>query len=254
MTDISFSSLKDIYRMSDDDAWELFCELKYTEKGFEGVAKCPWCGDRCPYYRPSRGNFKCLECSKDYTLTSGTILSGSRLKKQDIIASAFLFCSGAKGISSIQAGKTLGTTQKAIFILFHKFREAIGEEVQSFTKLKDTIDKSAIIQGDETRAWNSLEKLYTVMRIKHSFAFSSNSASTNNAESFFSRMRKCHSGTHHKIDGENLLAYANEMAWKSDFHECSVEELTKSLLSLCLNASKSKKWSGYWQKSKPRHF
>ena len=41
-------------------------------------------------------------------------------------------------------------------------------------------------------------------------------ACTNNAESFFSRMRRAEIGTHHSIAGPYLSAYASEMAWRED--------------------------------------
>ena len=39
---------------------------------------------------------------------------------------------------------------------------------------------------------------------------------TNQAESYFSRLRRAEIGTHHHIAGPYLHAYAGEMSWRED--------------------------------------
>jgi hypothetical protein len=39
-------------------------------------------------------------------------------------------------------------------------------------------------------------------------------ASVNQAESFFSRLRRAEYGVHHRISGQYLYQYANEVAWR----------------------------------------
>lgn len=109
------------------------------------------------------------------------------------------------------------------------------KESDALECIKETVSHDAIIQADESRAWDSLLKLYEMMRIKHDYAFSANMACTNNAESFFSQMRKAQNGTFHKIGGDNLQEYACEVAWKRDHTELTQIEKTKKILELCLN-------------------
>ena len=49
-------------------------------------------------------------------------------------------------------------------------------------------------------------------RIYHSVAFMDEDVWTNQAESYFSRLRRAEIGTHHHVSGPCLCAYANEMA------------------------------------------
>lgn len=58
--------------------------------------------------------------------------------------------------------------------------------------------------------------LYVTKRISHSVANSNDGASTIQAESFFSRVRRAEIGIHHKIAGPYLAAYAAEMDWRED--------------------------------------
>ena len=52
-------------------------------------------------------------------------------------------------------------------------------------------------------------------RVNHSVEFvSEDGACTNQAESYFARLRRSEFGIHHRISGHLLQAYANEMAWR----------------------------------------
>ena len=53
---------------------------------------------------------------------------------------------------------------------------------------------------------------YDVKRINHSVAFSLGGACTNQAESYFARLRRVEMGQHHHISGKYPAAYAVEMA------------------------------------------
>jgi hypothetical protein len=61
-----------------------------------------------------------------------------------------------------------------------------------------------------------LHARYEMRRINHSVAFSKDGACTNQAESYFSRLRRAEIGQHHHVSGKYLAAYAVEMAWRED--------------------------------------
>jgi hypothetical protein len=50
-------------------------------------------------------------------------------------------------------------------------------------------------------SWDALHARYDVRRINHTLAFSDEGACTNQAESFFSRLRRAEWGQHHHISG-----------------------------------------------------
>ena len=57
----------------------------------------------------------------------------------------------------------------------------------------------------------------TMKRINHQLAYSAlDGACTNDAEEFFSRMRRAEIGHHHHIAGAYLVRYAQESAWRED--------------------------------------
>jgi ISXO2-like transposase domain len=51
-------------------------------------------------------------------------------------------------------------------------------------------------------------------RIDHSQAYSFDGACTNQAEEYFSRLRRAEIGIHHHIAGAYLLRYAQESSWR----------------------------------------
>jgi hypothetical protein len=54
-------------------------------------------------------------------------------------------------------------------------------------------------------------------RVNHSAEYvSDDGANVNQAESWFSRLRRAEYGIHHRISGGYLYQYANEMAWRED--------------------------------------
>jgi hypothetical protein len=69
--------------------------------------------------------------------------------------------------------------------------------------------------ADEASSWDGLHAHYDARRIKHSIAFHDEGVDTNQAESFFSRLRRAEIGQHHCIS-RHLHAYAGEMAWRED--------------------------------------
>jgi hypothetical protein len=70
------------------------------------------------------------------------------------------------------------------------------------------------VYADEAPHWDQLHARFDTKRINHGFAFSGEDACTNQAESYFSRLRRAEYGQHHHISGLYLKFYAGEMAWR----------------------------------------
>ena len=87
-----------------------------------------------------------------------------------------------------------------------------GKESDAIPAIRDRIALGSIIHADESRGWDALHAHYDMRRINHSVAFSKDGACTNQAESYFSRLRRAEIGTHHHVTGRYLNRYASEMA------------------------------------------
>jgi len=115
--------------------------------------------------------------------------------------------------------------------------------------LRDRIAPGSTVYADEASHWDELHARYLTKRINHSKAYSDNDACTNQAESFFSRLRRAEIGIHHKIAGPYLAAYAAEMDWREDNRRVSNGEQYLLATNAAAKHPVSAQWKGYWQRS-----
>jgi hypothetical protein len=73
-------------------------------------------------------------------------------------------------------------------------------------------------------------------------------ACTNQAESYFSRIRRAELGHHHHISGPYLLRYAQESAWREDARRVDNGTQVRRVTQLALNSKPSVDFSGYYQR------
>jgi len=85
-------------------------------------------------------------------------------------------------------------------------------------------------------------------RINHQEAYSDGEACTNQAESYFSRLRRAEAGHHHHVSGPYLLRYAQESAWREDARRVTNGEQVRRVTQLALTRGPSVDFSGYWQR------
>ena len=136
-------------------------------------------------------------------------------------------------------------------------REREGESVTAVHKSEahgvisviDTVKRSAVIHADEAGHWDDLHAYYDTRRINHTRRYSDGYACTNQAESFFSRMRRMEVGTHHRIAGKYLHAYAGEASWREDNRRESNGRQTAMVGRAAMVSKVSRQWKGYWQRA-----
>lgn len=125
---------------------------------------------------------------------------------------------------------------------------------KSESEAHDTILKhvalGSTVHADEATAWDLLHSRYLTKRVNHSQAYSHDGACTNQAESFFSRLRRAEIGVHHHISGRYLSAYANEMAWRENNRSVSNGEQYLLATNAALTHPVSRQWKGYWQRGR----
>ena len=113
---------------------------------------------------------------------------------------------------------------------------------------RENIAAGSMVHADEASHWDKLAANFPIKRVNHKRAYSENGANTNQAESFFSRLRRAEVGTHHHVAGRHLGAYASEMAWREDNRRQSNGAQFTMIVSAAAVAPKSAAWCGYWQR------
>lgn len=303
-------SLAKVARLSDEEAYDTFKQLRWCDTGGEPV--CPRCGCLAHYRIETRKLWKCKGCEHQFSVTSGTIFASRKLPIRTYLLAIAIFANGAKGHSALQLSRDLDVQYKTAFVLSHKLREAIaaddatrtvsgtvevdgayfGGYVKPANRKADRVDRrllqnqtgkrrvvvamrerggrtlpfvfrsedaavptiaarvapGSVLHADEATGWDRLHSRFLTKRINHSEAYSDGEACTNQAESFFSRIRRAEIGIHHRIAGPYLSAYASEMAWREDHRRVSNGVQYLAITSAALAHPVSRQWKGYWQR------
>lgn len=122
-------------------------------------------------------------------------------------------------------------------------------EAESVRAIAERVAPGAKIYADEATVWDQLHAIFDTKRINHSIAFSDDGVCTNQAESYFSRLRRSELGVHHHFSPQYLHQYAGEMAWREDHRRVSNGEQYATVSKLALAHPVSRNWKGYWQRS-----
>lgn len=120
--------------MTDAQAETTFRNLRWPET--QGEPVCPACGSVETWdCRRSIGcpRFRCTACRKSFSITSGTLFASRKLPLRGYLAAIAIFCNEVKGKSMLALSRDLGTSYKAAFVLAHKLREAMAEELKGRT-------------------------------------------------------------------------------------------------------------------------
>jgi transposase-like protein len=124
----------------------------------------------------------------------------------------------------------------------------VKSEAASVPLIEKRVETGTTVYADDNSAWDVLNAYYPTKRINHSERYAEGETSTNQAESFFSRLRRAEIGTHHRIAGPNLDAYAGEMGWRENHRRESNGAQYLRVVSGSLAHPVSRKWKGYWQR------
>jgi transposase-like protein len=127
-------TLASVFRMTDGEAETAFRRVRWPES--EGEPVCPKCGTLDAYEcrRPNGANrFRCSACRADFSITSGTLFASHKLPLRGYLAAIAIFCNEVKGKSAVALSRDLGLAYKAAFVLLHKLREAMAEELRGRT-------------------------------------------------------------------------------------------------------------------------
>ena len=126
----------------------------------------------------------------------------------------------------------------------------VPRESAAVPLIRRHVASGTIIHADELSAWERLHASYDTRRVNHSTEYvTDDGISINQAESYFSRLRRAEIGQHHRISGRYLYQYANEGAWREDNRRLPNGMNWRLVISAALRHAKSETWCGYWQRA-----
>lgn len=137
MTDLPFLQLTERY--PDEASAVAYFEQKRWPNG----ALCTGCNSRSVYNCNARRKlplYKCQDCSKQFTVTSGTVMNNTRIPLRAWLFAFHLMGGARKGVSARQLARHLGITVKSAWHLAHRIRTTMTDDTQRF---------SGIVESDE---------------------------------------------------------------------------------------------------------
>lgn len=149
------------------------------------------------------------------------------------------------------AANQTGKRQVVVAMRERAGRTKVGvakSEAEGVAMAAAKITPNTVVHADEASHWDKLSARFDIKRVNHKEAYSHDGACTNQAESFFSRLRRSEIGTHHHIAGRYLAAYATEMAWREDNRRVANGTQFSMATEAAALAPVSSQWCGYWQR------
>lgn len=120
-----------------------------------------------------------------------------------------------------------------------------GDAIEIARKL---VMPDTVIHADFNNEWEPLHLLFPTKRVNHSVHFSYDGACTNQAESFFQRMRCAERGVHLHISGAHMPRYAWELGWREQYRRKPNGDQFDMILGLVARNRPSDTFRGYWRK------
>jgi hypothetical protein len=120
--------------------------------------------------------------------------------------------------------------------------------------IRQRVAPKTTLYADEAARWNALSARFTPLhRINHEEAYSLRDEAqthTNNAEGFFSRMRRGEIGHHHHVAGPYIVRFAQEAAWREDHKRDPNGSQVDRIIALAMLNKPSIDFCGYWQRGR----
>ena len=106
---ITLSTYEFLKKFPDEKSARTYVEQRRWKNG----VICPCCGSiERIQTRKVEGYFRCLSCTSDFTVRTGTIFERSHVALDKWLYTMYLMAISRKGISSLQLSKEIGVTQK----------------------------------------------------------------------------------------------------------------------------------------------
>ncbi len=113
----------------------------------------------------------------------------------------------------------------------------VANEGDAVPYVRDHVGTLATIHADEGSGWDALHAGWNVGRVNHSVQFMDKGVCTNQAESYFSRLRR--------MEG----SYAREAAWREDNRRVDNGSQAMMVTASAMASPVSRNWKGYWQRA-----
>jgi len=112
----------------------------FTAIRWSGGMVCPYCDHDKAYTLSRKNKFRCADCSRNFSVTVGTIFENTKLPLRIWFGAIWLITNHPKGIASTTLAKDLGITQKSAWFVLHRLRHAARTRSFNITPMTGTVE------------------------------------------------------------------------------------------------------------------
>jgi transposase-like protein/ribosomal protein L37AE/L43A len=129
---------------------EAACRLYLAESRWPDGYRCPRCGHARAVELPARALWRCRACLYESSVTSGTVLHGTRTPLSQWFWATYLVTTHTPGLSALQLQRQLGIRRyETAWTMLHKLRRAMVRPDRELLREKVEVDES-YLGGPET--------------------------------------------------------------------------------------------------------
>lgn len=114
--------------------------------------------------------------------------------------------------------------------------------------VRQYVSPDARIETDDNPSYNCLAATHEHEAVRHGREYvRADGVNDNQAESYFTRLRRWELGVGHGVHRTYLADYAAEMGWREDHRRHTIRQQVEGLLTKALRLGHSRWWRGYYQ-------
>lgn len=158
--------LAKILRMHEDTAYGWFCRGRWpdTDGQPDGCPRCP--STKRPFAIRRRA-FKCRDCRREFSVTSGTPFASHKLSFRNMLALVAMARDGVKGRAALEVFRILGLDYKSAWVNLMKVREALCLAQDAEPQLEGVVEMDALHISGHVRPINDRERDPPLHRVEH---------------------------------------------------------------------------------------
>ena len=110
------------------------CEGELLRRMYPEGFRCPACGhDRCAPVRGRARKWQCTRCSRQFSVTAGTCMRGSKLPLAKWFLAIYLTTHSKRGVSAMELARQIGVSERTAGYVVLRLRGAMArsESVQA---------------------------------------------------------------------------------------------------------------------------
>lgn len=199
---------------------------------------CSFCENRQITRRTNTGRFKCNECNRSFSITSGTILHATKIPLSKWFLAISIITNAKKGVSSLQLSRDLGVNKNTAWYLQMRIRSAMVND-PTIGGILDPIK----LRSRKTKTRNRKERLSgqsiikdNILRLSYKKSARQELISMN--IHVVGRSNRTHkilfralAGQYHRLNSEHFSRYISEIEIKAKYESRTLFQL---LLSRCI--------------------